>query len=66
LNKNGLSVMHVAAQTDSVALMYLLYSRSNVSTNIKDNLGTTPLHWACYNGSENALSFILARNVDIN
>lgn len=31
-----------------------------------DNKGSTPLHWACYIGSENSVNFLCSWNIDVN
>ena len=36
-----------------------------MSINVKDNRGSTPLHWACYSRSEVALNYILSLNPDL-
>jgi ankyrin repeat protein len=33
---------------------------------LKDNRGSTPMHWACYSKSEVALCYLLAWVEDIN
>ena len=37
-----------------------------MNLNVKDQKGSTPLHWACYIGSENAVNFLCSWNVEIN
>ena len=36
-----------------------------MSVNVKDNRGSTPLHWACYSRSEIALNYLLSMNPDL-
>ena len=36
-----------------------------MSINVKDNRGSTPLHWACYSRSEVALNYILSLNPNL-
>jgi len=33
--------------------------------NVKDNRGSTPLHWACYSRSEVALNYLLSMKPNI-
>ena len=39
-------------------------SDSALDLNCKDEMGSTPLHWACYSGSENVVTFLLSLNVN--
>lgn len=60
INNQGLNCLHIAAQGNKPhALVYLL-EKLKIDINLKDNDDSTPLHWACYTGSENVLNFILA------
>ena len=40
--------------------LYYFGEIKKMDINVKDNRGSTPLHWACYSRSEFALSYILA------
>lgn len=66
INKRGLNVLHMAAQGNQPNS--LVYFKDKYSMNIQsvDDLGSTPLHWACYTGSENAVIYLISWNVDIN
>jgi ankyrin repeat protein len=65
LNVYGLNMVHVAAQGDSAATLYLFW-QLGVPISEKDKRGSTPLHWACYSQSEVALSYLLAWKPDLN
>lgn len=58
-NKAGLNVLHLAAQGDRMQSMIYLYDRFEL--NCVDLKNGTPLHWACYMGSENVAAFLLAQ-----
>lgn len=65
----GLNVLHMAAQGNNPnIIVYFCESKykNQIDINSKDKAGNTPLHWACYNSSEEALSFILKYSPDIN
>ena len=66
LNQNELSMLHVAAQGDSPAALYLFASKLKLDFNQKDKRGCTPIHWACYSCSELALQYALALKPNIN
>jgi len=62
--KAGLNVLHLAAQGDRMTSMIHFYDRFDL--NCLDSKKGTPLHWACYMGSENVTAFLLAQhNVQI-
>jgi|JI6StandDraft_1071083.scaffolds.fasta_scaffold48594_2 ankyrin repeat protein len=58
--KAGLNVLHLAAQGDRMASMIHFYDRFDL--NCLDSKKGTPLHWACYMGSENVTTFLLAQH----
>jgi ankyrin repeat protein len=66
LNNRGLNVLHMAAQGNQPAS--LVYFKDKYVLNIQsvDDLGSTPLHWACYTGSETSVLFLLSWNININ
>ena len=64
-NANGLNMLHVAAQGDSVPPLYL-FKMLGLKLNKEDNRGSTPLHWACYSHSETALAYLLAWKLELN
>jgi ankyrin repeat protein len=65
-NLFGLNCLHVSAQGNKPQSLIYMIEKFKLDINSKDKVGSTPIHWACYTGSENALSFILAQNPDIN
>jgi len=64
-NWHGLNVLHVAAQGDAAASLYI-FKELGMDLNKQDNRGSTPLHWACYSESEVALSYLVAWNPRFN
>jgi ankyrin repeat protein len=66
INKRGLNVLHMAAQGNQANA--LVYFKEKYSLNIHsvDEMGSTPLHWACYTGSEISVAFLLSWNPNIN
>lgn len=64
-NSNGLNAIHVAAQGDQAATLYL-FKQMGIDPNEPDNLGSTALHWSIYALSEVSLSYLLAMNIDVN
>lgn len=59
-NMYGANVLHIAAQGDAPTPLYYFVRFRGMSLELRDNRGSTPLHWACYSRSEFALSYILA------
>lgn len=64
LNKDGLNMLHTAAQGDQAFMLYY-FKQLGLDVNSKDNRGSTPLHWACFSKSEIAISYLLAWNIKI-
>ena len=50
--------MHIAAQGDQPVSLYF-FKIKGMNLCSKDKRGSTPLHWACYQGSEVALIYLL-------
>lgn len=65
VNKQGINMMHVAAQGDQ-AYSLTFFKSMGVSLKEKDGEHSTPLHWACFAGSDTAIYYLLAWGVDIN
>lgn len=72
---SNITLLHVAAQGDSPSTMAYIkkmieskYRNQNkkVDINAKDVRNATPLHWACYAGSENAIQYLAAWGADVN
>ena len=51
--------MHVAAQNDQAASLYI-FKELGLDINAEDYKGATPLDWAVHKGMEVALSYLLA------
>jgi palmitoyltransferase len=66
LNNEGLNVLHMAAQGNQPASLVYFVEEKQMDLKLKDHVGSTPLHWACYIGAENAIDFILSNNIEIN
>ena len=65
INGFGLGMLHVAAQGDSANTLYF-FKNLGLDLELKDNRGSTPLHWSCFSQSEVALSYLLSWNVNFN
>lgn len=65
-NDNGLNVMHLSAQGNQISAMVYFNEFHKYSYSCFDNANSTPLHWAAYSGSSEALDFLLSRGVNIN
>ena len=65
-SKKGLNVLHMAAQGNNPNIIIYFKVKYNISVLSKDSQGNTPLHWACYNSSEEAINFLLSFMGDIN
>ena len=64
-SKKGLNVLHMAAQGNNPNLIIYFKIKYNISVLSQDAQGNTPLHWACYNSSEEAINFLLSYMTDI-
>ena len=61
----GLSPMHLAAHGDQpFSITYLYKNGGDIDALDVDN--QTPLHWACYQGSEKAIYYLEAWSKNIN
>ena len=47
-DKNGLTMIHVAAQGDQVGMIYYFQKYQRLDINEPDFKGSTALHWAAY------------------
>ncbi|CAG9330515.1 unnamed protein product [Blepharisma stoltei] len=65
LNRQGLGVMHVAAQADQ-PLILSYFKEQNLSIDLLDEKEGTPLHWAAYMGCEISSSLLLAWKSPVN
>ena len=66
LNNVGLNVLHMAAQGNQPLSIVYFVEEKGLDLNIKDKVGSNPLHWACYIGAENSIDFILSYNINLN
>jgi ankyrin repeat protein len=65
INKDGLNMLHTAAQGDQAFMLYY-FKQLGLDVNSKDNRGSTPLHWACFSKSEIAISYLLSWDIRVN
>ena len=65
-SKNGLNVLHMAAQGNNPNIIIYFKIKYNISVLSTDLQGNTPLHWASYNSSEEAINFLLSYMTDLN
>jgi ankyrin repeat protein len=66
VNKRGLNVMHMASQGNQPASLVYFKEKFDLNFQTPDDLGSTPLHWASYTGSEIAVIFLLSWEPNIN
>ena len=62
----GKNVMHMAAEGNQPSMLIYLITEQHQSSQSVDENGSTPLHWACYFGAEEAVNFLLNLNANIN
>jgi len=65
-NNRGLNVLHMAAQGNSPNILIYFKEKFNMNIQSVDEICSTPLHWACYSGSESALNFLLSWDINLN
>jgi len=66
-NVQGINVLHMAAQGNQPASFVYFVEKYKLSIQGVDIAGSTPLHWACYSGSEDMINFLLAyEETDLN
>jgi len=63
-NKQGLGLMHIAAQGDQPLSLALLHYQYAVQYSRLDDKRSTALHWAAYLGSDQAAALLLAWDQD--
>lgn len=66
VNNRGLNMLHLAAQGDQPPSLVYFKEKFMMNITSLDEMGSTPLHWACYSSSERALEFILSWDVNTN
>lgn len=59
-NKQGINVLHLAAQGDKAFSLAFFKTNHKMAINERDSEMSTPLHWACFSGSEIAIYYLLA------
>ena len=62
----GKNIIHMAAEGNQPSMMIYLISKEHQSSQSVDENGSTPLHWACYAGAEEAVNFLLNLEANIN
>lgn len=65
-NNNGLNVMHMAAQGDQPNILVFFKEKFDMKVNCLDAVMSTPLHWACYMGSESCVDYLVSWKADLN
>jgi ankyrin repeat protein len=63
-NNNGLNVMHMASQGDQPNVLIFFKEKFDMKINSLDSVMSTPLHWACYMGSESCIDYLISWNAD--
>lgn len=66
INDEGLNVLHMASQGNQPLSLVLFKEQHCMNPMSVDDSGSTPLHWAAYTGSKDALIYLLSWNVDVN
>ena len=64
-NKQGINMMHVAAQGDQ-AYSLTFFREQGISINSKDGEDSSPLHWACFAGSDTATYYLQSWGCAVN
>jgi palmitoyltransferase len=65
-NNSGLNVLHMAAQGNQPNALIYFFKKYSLDIHSVDDKGSTPLHWACYSGSEVYVQFLLSLNANVN
>lgn len=58
INDNGLNLIHMAAQGDQPETLVLFKDKYKVDFSSKDNVMSSPIHWAAYMGSDICLDYL--------
>lgn len=64
-DSKGYSVCHVAAQYGQASIIYHVYMKWGINTDMPDNDGRTPLHWACYKGFRDVAKLLIVMGADV-
>jgi hypothetical protein len=65
-NKNGLNIMHIAAQGNQATSIGFLREILHLDVSSHDAVNSTPLHWASYMNAEYAFNYLIYFGADIN
>ena len=65
VNNQGINMLHVAAQGDSVYSIAYFLKKSFIGINSVDKSKSTPLHWACISHSHSVVRYLLAWSADV-
>jgi ankyrin repeat protein len=65
-NKNGLNLMHMAAQGNQANSLVYLKEFFDMDISSKDAVNSTPLHWASYMNADIAFDYLVHWEADIN
>ena len=65
VTNRGKNVMHLAAEGNQPSIMYYFIAYQAQDIIAIDDYGSTPLHWACYAGAEEAVLFLLSLKANI-
>lgn len=65
-NNRGLNVLHMASQGNQPGALVYFTEKYSMNIHSVDDLGSTPLHWACYTGSETSVLFLLSWDPKVN
>ncbi len=59
VNKAGLNIIHMAAQSDMAHVIVYFKEKYNFDLFQNDDLNNNSLHWACSSGSKSAIDYLL-------
>jgi palmitoyltransferase ZDHHC13/17 len=62
--RKGLNSLHIAAQSDQINSLVYLIEKFQMKILAEDKFGSSPLHWACFTGSEICVNYIINRYVE--
>jgi ankyrin repeat protein len=65
-NKNGLNLMHMAAQGNQASSLVYLKEYYDMDIKSQDAVNSTPLHWASYMNADIAFDYLVNWKADIN
>lgn len=66
VNDNGLNLIHMAAQGDQPETLVLFKDKYKVDLNSKDNVLSSPIHWAAYMGSDVCIDYLASWKLPLN